>query len=146
MEEIQKDIFFSTKTEDMDLDAIFKFIKNSYWGKLRTMHEQKIALDNSMNFGLFHNQKQIAYSRVMTDKVFFAYLLDVYVTDEYQGRGFGKLLMEKVLNFPKLRHIDKWMLATKNAHDLYKKFNFEIVKDPSILMDRMSDRAKKIYE
>ena len=146
MIEIKKDIFFSSETNDMDLDIIYNFVKNSYWGRLRTLEEQEIALHNSINFGLFHNGKQIAYSRVMTDKVFFAYLLDVFVLDDYRGHGYGKLLMENIFNFPTLKDVDKWMLATKDAHDLYKKFGFEPVKDPSKLMDKMSVRAKKIYE
>ena len=146
MIEISDSIYFSSNTDDMDLNTIFSFVKNSYWGNLRTLEEQKIALDNSINFGLFHNNKQIAYSRVMTDKVFFAYLLDVFVIEEYQGKGYSKLLMDKILNFPSLKNIDRWMLATKDAHGLYTQFGFEPVKDPSKLMDKMSDRAKKIYK
>ena len=146
MIEISDSIYFSSNTDDMDLNTIFSFVKNSYWGNLRTLEEQKIALDNSINFGLFHDNKQIAYSRVMTDKVFFAYLLDVFVIEEYQGKGYSKLLMDKILNFPSLKNIDRWMLATKDAHGLYTQFGFEPVKDPSKLMDKMSDRAKKIYK
>jgi len=146
MLEIQKDIFFSSQTEDMDLEGIFKFIKKSYWGESRTLEEQETALQNSINFGLFYNNTQIAYARVMTDKVFFAYLLDVFVIKAHQGKGYSKLLIDKIMNFPELRGIDKWMLATKDAHQLYKKFGFESIKDPSLLMDKMSARAKKIFE
>ena len=146
MNKLVGDIYFSSKTEDMDLDAIFKFIKSSYWGKIRTIEEQEIALNNSINFGLFHNGNQIAYSRVMTDKVFFAYLLDFYVIKEFQGRGLGKLLMEKILNFPSIKNIDKWMLATRDAHGLYEQFDFKLVKSPEKLMEKLSERAKIIYE
>jgi len=146
MIEVKKDIYFSSKTEDMDLDMIFNFVKNSYWGHLRTYEEQEIALHNSINFGLFQNNQQIAYTRIMTDKVFFAYLLDFFIIDSHQGHGYGKLLMDKVMHFPALVNIDKWMLATKDAHGLYNQFGFEVVKDPSKLMDRMSKRAKEIYE
>jgi GNAT superfamily N-acetyltransferase len=146
MTEIKDSIYFSSNTRDMDLKAIYDFVKDSYWGKGRTLAEQNIALQNSINFGLFHNNKQIAYTRVMTDKVFFAYVLDFFVIEAYRGNGFGKLLMEKVLSFDPLKQVDKWMLATKDAHGLYRKFGFEAVKDPSKLMDRMSHRAKEIYE
>ena len=50
------------------------------------------------------------------------------------------------MSFPIIQHIDKWMLATKDAHGLYAKYGFETIKDPSKLMDKMSERAKKIYE
>ena len=99
-----------------------------------------------MNFGLFKNEKQIAYARVMTDRVFFAYLLDVFVVEEEQGNGYATILIDKILNDPRLKDIDRWMLATKDAHSLYEKFGFELVKSPEKLMDRMSERAKLIYE
>ncbi|MFY0603548.1 MAG: GNAT family N-acetyltransferase [Flavobacteriaceae bacterium] len=146
MIKLNNELYFSSDTNDMDLDVIFTFLKNSYWGHLRTYEEQKIALENSINFGLFKNGKQIAYTRVMTDMVFFAYLLDVFVIEEEQGKGYSKILTEKILNFPSLQRIDKWMLATRDAHSLYKKFGFETVKSPEKLMDKMSDRAKLIYE
>ena len=146
MIKIQDDLYFSSTNEDMDLDVIFTFLKNSYWGHLRTYEEQKIALENSINFGLFKNGKQIAYTRVMTDMVFFAYLLDVFVIEEEQRKGYSKILTEKILNFPSLQRIDKWMLATRDAHGFYEKFGFEAVKSPQKLMDRLSKRGKIIYE
>lgn len=146
MEALENNIYFSSNFEDMDLELIYKFIKNSYWGESRTFEEQKIASENTINFGLFQNGNQIAYARVMTDKVFFAYLLDVFIIETHQGKGYSKLLIEKILNFPELKNIDKWMLATKDAHELYKKFDFVAVKSPEKLMEKLSPRAKKIYE
>ena len=146
MIKIKEDIFFSSNKDDMDFELVYSFIKNSYWGTLRTKEEQKIAMDNTINFGLFHTEKQIAYARVMTDKVFFAYLLDVFVIEEYQGKGYSKLLLDNILSYPELKNIDKWMLATKDAHKLYTKFGFTNIKSPEKLMEKLSNRAKKIYE
>lgn len=143
---LENNINFSSDFNDMDLELIYTFIKNSYWGVTRTFEEQKIASENTINFGLFHNQNQIAYARVMTDKVFFAYLLDVFVIEPYQGKGYSKLLIEKILNFPELKNIDKWMLATKDAHELYERFDFVSIKSPEKLMEKLSPRAKIIYE
>ena len=146
MIEVQKDIYFSADKKDMDLDLIFEFISNSYWGNTRTFEEQEKAIENTLNFGLFHNGKQIAFTRVMTDFVFFAYILDVFVIDTYQGKGLSKILMNNILNHQPIKNVDKWILATRDAHELYKKFGFEIIKNPSMLMEKMSGRAKKIYE
>ncbi|WP_299891130.1 GNAT family N-acetyltransferase [uncultured Lacinutrix sp.] len=146
MIEISKGIYFSSKREDMDFKMIYCFIKDSYWGALRTEEEQKTAMDNTINFGLFHDKKQIAYARVMTDKIFFAYLLDVLVIKEYQGQGFSKVLMREILNFPELKNIDKWMLATKDAHGLYEKYGFTSIASPEKLMEKLNERAKKIYK
>ncbi|MEQ6124653.1 GNAT family N-acetyltransferase [Pseudotenacibaculum sp. MALMAid0570] len=146
MIKLQENIYFSSNNKDMDFEMIFNFIKNSYWGESRTYEEQKIAFENTINFGLFKQGNQIAYARVMTDKVFFAYLLDVFVIEEEQGKGYSKLLINEILNESPLKNIDKWMLATKDAHTLYEKFGFNLVKSPEKLMEKLSKRAKLIYE
>ena len=146
MVEVKDGIFFSANKEDMDVNMIFDFVKNSYWGYLRTFEEQKIALQNSMNFGLFYDNKQIAFARVMTDFAFFAYLLDVFVINEHQGKGYSKILLENILSYPTLKSVDKWILATKDAHGLYSKFGFEPLKKPELIMEKMSERSKKIYQ
>jgi N-acetylglutamate synthase-like GNAT family acetyltransferase len=146
MIKIKDDLFFSDNRKDMDIDLIFSFLKKTYWGGLRTFEEQKKANENTLNFGLFKNGNQIAFSRVMTDKVFFAYLLDVFVVDEEQGKGHFKILIDHIMNYPELQKIDKWILATKDAHSLYEKFGFEKIKKPEMLMEKISDRAKEIYE
>ena len=146
MIKIKEDIYFSSERKDMNLEVIFEFVKNSYWGALRTFEEQKLSMENSMNFGLFKNGNQIAYSRVMTDRVFFAYLLDVFVIEEEQGKGYSKLLLDAIFSFEDLKKIDKWMLATRDAHSLYEKFDFKMVKSPEKLMEKMNKRAKIIYE
>ena len=146
MIKIKENILFSSNKDDMDFELIYSFIKSSYWGNLRTREEQQLAMENTINFGLFHGKKQIAYARVMTDNVFFAYLLDVFVIKEYQGNGYSKLLIDKILNYTALKNVDKWMLATKDAHELYTKFGFTYVKSPEKLMEKLSERAKKIYE
>jgi GNAT superfamily N-acetyltransferase len=146
MIEVKKDIYFSSDLNDINLELIYRFVKSSYWGTSRTFEEQKTASKNTINFGLFHNENQIAYSRVMTDKVFFAYLLDVFVVEDYQGKEYSKLLIDQIISYPELKNIDKWMLATKDAHSLYTKFGFTEVKTPEKLIEKLSPRAKLIYE
>ena len=66
--------------------------------------------------------------------------------EDYQGKGYSKLLIDKIINFPELKAIDKWMLATRDAHTLYEKFGFTAIKSPEKLMEKLSKRAKIIYE
>ncbi len=146
MTHLGNNIYFSSCFEDMAIEDIYTFIKQSYWGEKRTFKEQQLAMKSTLNFGLFHHKQQIAYARVMTDKVFFAYLLDVFVFEDYQGKGYSKLLIDQILNTPELSQIDKWMLATRDAHSLYEKFGFTGIKSPEKLMEKLSLRAKEIYE
>lgn len=72
----------------------------------------------------------------MTTSYLFAYLCDVFILPEYQRRGLGKWLINTIFNIQELRNIKTWMLATKDAHDLYKKFKFKSYQHPERLMVR----------
>ncbi|WP_136479973.1 GNAT family N-acetyltransferase [Cognatitamlana onchidii] len=143
MTEIAKGVYFSSDYTQMNFDLIYDVIKNSYWGKSRTKQQQLLAMNSSINFGLFINKKQVAYTRVLTDYSFFAYLMDVFVVKNEQGKGYSKLLLQAVFQFPKLNNIDKWMLATKDAHSLYNKFGFNTIESPEKLMEKLNTKAKK---
>ena len=129
----------------MEVELIYNFVSNTYWGKNRSFEEQKKAMKSTINIGMFMGENQVAYCRVMTDKMFFAYLLDMLVFEEYQGKGYSKKLLDFVMDMTDLKIIDKWMLATADAHKLYEKFGFEKVKSPEKLMEKLSERAKEVY-
>lgn len=112
--------------ENMDAIAIHKFLTHSYWGEGIDIETVKTAINNSLCYGAFdEDNKQVAFARLVTDYATFAYLADVYVLEEYRGLGISKAIMVKIANheiFPKLRRI---MLATRDAHGLYKQFGFD---------------------
>ena len=114
----------TTDNEKLDFDSIHKWITNSYWANGRTKEAMKKVMDNSLNFGLFHNDKQVGFARVITDYHTFAYLCDVIIDEDYRGRGLGKLLMKEVLEYPPLITMKRWLLFTKDAHGLYGQFGF----------------------
>ena len=114
----------TTDNEKLDFDSIHKWITNSYWANGRTKEAMKKVMDNSLNFGLFHNDKQIGFARVITDYHTFSYLCDVIIDEDYRGRGLGKLLMKEVLEYPPLITMKRWLLFTKDAHGLYEHFGF----------------------
>jgi predicted GNAT family N-acyltransferase len=90
----------------------------------------------SLCFGVYQNEKQIGYARVVTDHTNFAYLADVFIVEEYRGRGLSKWLMKCILNISELKEIKTWMLATRDAHGLYSQFGFEPLKEPQKFMRR----------
>ena len=114
----------TTDNEKLDFDSIHKWITNSYWANGRTKEAMKKVMDNSLNFGLFHNDKQVGFARVITDYHTFSYLCDVIIDEDYRGRGLGKLLMKEVLEYPPLITMKRWLLFTKDAHGLYEQFGF----------------------
>lgn len=114
----------TTDKSKLDFEAIHNWITNSYWASGRTKEEMKKVMENSLNFGLFQNEKQIGFARVVTDYQTFAYLCDVIIDESHRGKGLGKLLMKEVLEYPELKIMKRWLLFTKDAHGLYKQFGF----------------------
>ena len=63
-------------------------------------------------------------------------MLDVFVIEEYRGRGLSKWLMKCIMKQPALGKTKSWMLKTADAHGLYKKFGFKVVSDPEVIMEK----------
>ena len=127
----------STSNERLDLAVIHDFISNqSYWAQGRTLETVQRALDNSLNFGVYKNNQQIGFGRVVTDYATFAWIADVFVLSEYRGHGLSKWLIEVMLAHPKLQGFRRWVLATKDAHGLYERFGFIPLHRPERWMER----------
>lgn len=134
----------SNDIERLDASLIHDFLNNqSYWAKGRTLETVRRSLQNSLNFGLYQNGEQIGYARVVTDFATFAWLADVFVLEPYRGKGLAKWLMETVLAHPELQGFRRWVLATKDAHSLYRHFGFNELKRPERWMERPDPKMEE---
>ena len=118
-----------SEPERLDVDAIHAFLTRSYWAQGVSRERVSKSLEASLCFGLFAEQRQIGFARVITDRVTFAYLCDVYVLEEHRGLGLGKRLVEAVRAHPDLLALRRFLLKTRDAHGLYEQFGFERVGD-----------------
>jgi ribosomal protein S18 acetylase RimI-like enzyme len=125
----------STDKSQLQLDEICAYLSRSYWAKGRGRNVVERAIQNSLCFGLFHEGRQIGLVRVITDYATFAYLCDVYVLEEFQGKGLGKWLMAVVMSHPELQGLRRWSLVTRDAHGLYRQFGFNELKSPERWME-----------
>ena len=100
------------------------FLTRSYWAEGISKEVIKRSIEGALCFGVFENDKQIGFARMITDKATFAYLADVFIIEEYRGLGLSKWLMEVIMSHPDLQGLRRMMLATRDAHGLYKKFGF----------------------
>ena len=111
----------------------------SYWARGRSRETQDAAIDASRNYGVYSVETggQVAYARVVTDAVTFAWLCDVFVADEVRGRGIGKMLAAGVVADLEPLNLKRIMLATADAHGLYAQYGFTPLSDPSQVMVRL---------
>jgi N-acetylglutamate synthase-like GNAT family acetyltransferase len=124
----------STDARRFDLALIHDFLRSSYWAQGIPRHVVERAVENSLCFGAFLQEQQVGFARVITDRATFAYLADVFVVPEHQGRGVAKLLLRTILAHPDLQGLRRMLLATKDAHKLYAPFGFEPLSNPKEYM------------
>lgn len=129
-----RNYLLSTDRRKLNYAFITSNLQNYYWASDLDKSEIKISIDNSRSYGLYHNDVQIGFAKVLTDYSRFAYLSDVFIIDEYKGKGLSIFMLKGILTDPKLKNIKKWMLATRDAHGLYKKLGFTPLKDPKGFM------------
>jgi N-acetylglutamate synthase-like GNAT family acetyltransferase len=126
----------STDKSKLDFDVIFDYLSNrSYWAAGVPMDKVKRAADNSICFGVYENDMQVGYARVVSDKATIGYIADVFILETHRGRGLSKWLMECILKHPELQGFRRWVLLTKDAHGLYKQFGFTEPEDISLYME-----------
>lgn len=132
-----KDSFeIDTNKNRLDLSIIHEFLsKESYWAQNRTIEQTRTAIDNSICFGVYHGERQIGFARVVSDRATFAYIGDVFIIDEYRGRGLSKWLMKTIVAYPELQGLRRWVLATRDAHGLYEKSGFGPLVHPERWME-----------
>jgi len=132
----KKGFTISTDKDMLDFEMIYNYLsKESYWSKGITADRVRISIANSICFGVYDNGKQVGLARVITDKATFAYLCDVFVLDSHRGLGLSKWLMQTILGHPELQGLRRWVLATADAHGLYKQFGFGPLTKPDNWMD-----------
>ena len=125
----------------LDIAFVHEFLSNeSYWARGRRVETVRRAIENSLPFGLYRGERQIGFARAVTDYATFAWLADVFVLEEFRGHGLGVWLVETALAHPSLQNLRRWILATRDAHALYRRFGFRAAS-ADFFMEKLDDGA-----
>ena len=112
----QNDYLLSTDKNLLQTDVIHTFLAaQSYWAKDIPKSVVEKSIDASLCFGIYHNDEQVGFARVISDYATFAYLCDVFITDEHLGKGLSKWMMEKIMEHPDLQAPVMLMNYTGNS-------------------------------
>jgi GNAT superfamily N-acetyltransferase len=132
------DFYASSDKSKLDVDMITEFLsKRSYWAKGRSREKIERSISNTLCFGVYdENHRQVGFARVLSDFAVFAWIMDVFILEEYRGKGLGKLLMKAIMEYPELQGLERWGLGTKDAHGLYAQFGFRPLKTPETKMEK----------
>ena len=140
----QRDEFtIDTDRARVDLDVVHGFLTTCYWAQGIPRDVVERSISGALNFGIYREGagprpggEQVGFGRVITDYATFAYVGDVFVLEPFRGRGLSKWLMECMTGHPDLQGLRRWMLATRDAHGLYRQFGFGAIENPERWMHR----------
>ena len=136
------EITISADPNRLDFEMIHRYLATrSYWSEGVAPELQRIANENALCIGVYLNDRQIGFARVVTDRAFLAYLCDVFVLDEFQRSGIGSALLEFIHTLPDLKRVRRWILATRDAHAFYESLGWKRVGARTDLMERRTSEA-----
>ncbi|MEW6729756.1 MAG: GNAT family N-acetyltransferase [Acidobacteriota bacterium] len=127
----------STDKSLVNLEVVHEFLAKSYWATGIPKEIVKHSINNSLVFGVYKLNQQVGFARVITDYATFAYLADVFILEPYRQQGLSKWLMQVIISYKQLQGLRRWLLATKDAHELYRKFGFQNLANPEKIMERL---------
>lgn len=127
---------FSNNKNLLQVDVIHTYLaKESYWSQNIPREIVEKSIEGSDCYGIYTQQKQMGFARVITDGASFGYLADVFILREYRGKGLSKQMMSFIMNYPPYKLFRRFMLATLDAHGLYRQFGFTELKEPARFME-----------
>ena len=132
------EFLISTDPQRLNLDAICDMLSRAYWANGRSRELIARYLRCSLVFGVYDGVRQVGLARIVSDYSTFAWLCDVFIHEEYRGRGLGKWLMESILAHPDLQGLRRFVLATQDAHGLYAQYGFTPLASPERWMEKFN--------
>jgi len=129
---------------EMDFEKVTEMLSEADWSPGIKINEvKKGAYNSSLVVGVFLDGIQIGYSRVVSDKTRFAFILDVYIHEDHRKKGIGQEMLNYILSHKELEDVYIWMLVTEDAHGVYGKVGFEPVAHPENCMEIRRERPER---
>ncbi|MEO7964571.1 MAG: GNAT family N-acetyltransferase [Gemmatimonadaceae bacterium] len=143
-ERTRGEYIISTDASRLDIDSVHRTLAEQYWSEGIPRETVIAAIEGSLPFGVFHNERQVGFARVITVHATFAYLADVYIADDERGNGLGKWLIECIRSYPTLTKLRRFILTTRDASGLYAQFRFTPLSAPARWME-IARSATELY-
>ena len=111
--------------------------KNTSWAKNRKIKDLKNCLANSdVIISLWLNNKILGFGRALSDGTYRSVLWDIVIDHNHQGKGYGKLIVNSLLESKRIRESEKIYLMTSNQKDFYCQIGFDEVCLQNLLIKK----------
>lgn len=128
--------------ENMDFVKVTQMLSQAVWSMGIGIEEVKQgAVNSALVVGAFHENLQVGYARVISDKTRFAYIADVYVDENFRHQGIAEQIMKFILAHQSLNGVHQWLLRSA-ADELYKKVGFVPLSEPERWMEIQKERPE----
>ncbi len=130
--------------DNMDFVKVTGMLSRAFWSPGIKIDEVRNGAANSaLVTGVFSGEEQVGYARVISDKTRFAYILDVYVDENFRRTGIGQLMISSILSHDELKSVYQWLLITRDAHGVYSKCGFRELSFPGNWMEIRNERPER---
>lgn len=129
-------LLLSDDDTKLDFHKIFQWLSvESYWATGREFDVLKKSFENSYAVGVYENDNQVAIARIVSDCATFAWLCDVFVDSNFRARGIGTWMAKSSVSWAEMNGINRIVLATRDAHEVYSGVGFNLLKGPGRWME-----------
>lgn len=119
-----------------DLDVIHAYLTQSYWSPGIPRETVARSIAHSLCVIARDETGALAgFARLVTDRATFAYVCDVFVLGDHQGKGLARAMIRLFLDHPELQGFKRWMLGTRDAHGVYAGIGFQPIGAPERFME-----------
>lgn len=135
-EERRGELLLSTDPRRLDVGLIHEFLsQHAYWARGIPRARVERSLRNSVCVGVYRAHALVGFARLVTDSATFAYLCDVFVVEPERGHGIAGWMVAFLRALPELGGIRRWLLGTRDAHELYARHDFRPLEHPERFME-----------
>ena len=134
----KQDYLISTDKKKLNTTIIHRVLNTSEWIKGVSFDTVKRSIKKSLCFGLYKEDKQIGFARIVSDHATISYISDLFILDEYRTDDLCKWLMDSILSHPELQNVKNWLVKTSNSYDFYKGYGFIMYDQADTIMIKRS--------
>ena len=115
-------------SENIDISEVARLLRMTYWANKRSMGQIEKSMENSSCYGVYLDEEDrlVGFARVISDFATTYYLCDVVIDTAFRHMGLGTALVSHIVSLPEYAGL-RGVLITRDAHDLYSKFGFEVL-------------------
>jgi len=113
---------------DEQIEDLYRLYQNQWWTRKRQRADIERMLQYSNLIVAFcdpQSKRLLAFSRILTDRVYRALIFDVIVDASHRGKGLGRILMDAIVNHPVLQSVENLgLICLPEMIPFYQKWGF----------------------